>query len=86
MMHEKKPKRIKAFSVQEIEEDIEKYRQKALELGVTDAKMVPADKIYVDVRVRIKCTIPKCPLYGSCAHCPPHSLDTEKIRELIQTH
>ncbi len=83
-MHEKKPRKVRVFTDQEIEQDIERYRQKAIEqLGLTDAKMIAADKVYVDPRVRIKCIIPKCPSYNVCAHCPPHSEGYETIKELV---
>ena len=82
-MHEKRPRQIRPFSEEEIRQDVEKYRQKALELGATDAKMIPAEKTYVDPRVRFKCTVPKCHVYGTCAHCPPHSPEPEIIRDLV---
>jgi predicted metal-binding protein len=82
-MHEKKPKQIRVFLEQEIREDMEKYRQMALDMGMTDAKAIPAERVYVDTRVRFKCMIPKCPSYGSCATCPPHGYETAQIRELV---
>lgn len=85
-MHEKIPAKIKVFSTQEIEADIAKYRQRALALGATDAKMIPAEKVYVDLRVRMKCIVPKCFGYNTCAHCPPQSPDTATIRELVSAY
>lgn len=43
-----------------------------------------AASIRVDGRVRIKCIIPKCGAYGSCAHCPPHTLGPEEIRDIVR--
>lgn len=83
-MHDKKPKRIKAFTEDEIKNDLENYRKLSKELGASDAAVIPADKVRVDRRVRLKCIIPKCPAYGSSVHCPPHSMEPDKINELVQ--
>jgi len=85
-MHDKKPRKIKSFSTQELQADMEKYRQSALELGASDAKVIPAGAVHVDKRVRIKCMIPKCPECGSCANCPPYSLDSDKIQDLVSCY
>lgn len=85
-MHDKKPKRIKMLSEKETKADLEKYRGMALDLGASDAKVIPAEKVYVDYRVQVKCTIPKCPSYGTSAHCPPHTLGPDKIREFVQAY
>ena len=82
-MSNKKPKKVKIFSEEELKRDLESYRKMAIELGATDAKVIPADEVYIDSRVRIKCTIPKCPEYGSSAHCPPHAPDPDQMRELV---
>lgn len=82
-MHDKKPKKIKVFSNAEMQEDMQKYQQAAVEIGATDAKVISADQVLVDKRVRIKCMIPRCPECGSCANCPPYSLDADKIQELV---
>ena len=82
-MHDKKPKMIHAFTDTEIRADLEKYRQMAIELGMTDAAIISTDKVYVDPRVRAKCIVPKCPAYGCSAHCPPHSPGTREIAEIV---
>ncbi len=83
-MHDKKPKKIKILTDQETQEDLERYRNQAISLGASDAAVIPAGKVHVDSRVRIKCIIPKCAEYACNAHCPPHSPETETIRELVQ--
>ncbi len=82
-MHDKKPIIIHTFTEAEVKADLEKYCQLALDLGMTAATIIPADKVYVDKRVRGKCIIPKCVAYGSSAHCPPHSTDTKEIAEIV---
>jgi len=83
-MHDKKPKRIKMFTEDEIKDDLEKYRMMAKELGASGAIVIPTEKVHVDKRVRIKCIIPKCREYGRSAHCPPYTMEPDKIRELVQ--
>lgn len=85
-MQDKKSRPVRTFSSQELQADMQKYQQAALESGATDAKVITAEDVRVDKRVRIKCMIPKCPMSGSCANCPPYSLDTDKIRELVSCY
>ena len=60
--------------------DLERYRQAALELGATSAKIIPAHWVIVDERVRLKCYIPRCKYYGESPTCPPHTPDVELTR------
>jgi predicted metal-binding protein len=83
-MHNKKPRRIGAISDADLKADLERYRGLALELGASDAKIISEKEVHVDSRVRAKCIIPKCPEYGSSAHCPPNMPEPEKIREFVQ--
>lgn len=82
-MNQRNPRRIKKFTEAEILEDMEKYRKGALEMGASGAAVLGGEQVHVDSRVRIKCCLPKCPEYGSSAHCPPHTLEPEKVRELV---
>ena len=38
-----------------LQQDLEKYRRRALEIGATDAKIITTDIILIDERVRAKC-------------------------------
>jgi predicted metal-binding protein len=66
--------------------DLEKYRQKALELGADDARVIPAGWASVDERVRLKCAIPPCPNYGRCGYCPPHTPDLDLVRKALSRY
>ncbi len=66
-----------------LKEDLEKYREKALELGADRVIIVRAEAIPVDERVTIKCQIPRCFGYGVSAHCPPNTLKPSELRELL---
>ena len=39
--------------------DLERYRQKAVELGATDARIIRSSDVVVDPRVLAKCLFPK---------------------------
>lgn len=69
-----------------LKSDLEKYREKAIELGATDAKVITADMVIIDERVRAKCRYPKCDWYGTNAHCPPNSMDIKDVRELVNKY
>ena len=66
--------------------DLEKYRQLAISLGATDAKIIPADQIVVDERVVMKCTLPKCMGWGLCAHCPPHAMKPDQTQRIVNAY
>ncbi len=66
----------------QLQEDLEKYRQRALELGATDAKIITTDNVVIDERVLAKCTYPKCPGYGTNLNCPPYAMDLDLGRKV----
>ena len=70
-------------SEQTLMEDLERYRQQALKLGATSAKIIPAHWIIVDERVRLKCWVPRCMYYGTSPSCPPFSPEPEFMRRAI---
>ncbi|MBI5013921.1 MAG: DUF2284 domain-containing protein [Deltaproteobacteria bacterium] len=63
-----------------LEQDLESYRELALELGASQAKVIGVQDIVVDDRVSLKCQIPRCFGYGACAHCPPHAMKPSELR------
>jgi predicted metal-binding protein len=63
--------------------DAERYAHLAVELGASAAQVFPAGMVVVDDRVTLKCVVPKCFGYGTCANCPPHSPSPEKIRAIV---
>jgi len=73
-------------SAKQLRTDSEKYRLKALELGASDAKIVPASKVVVDERVRLKCAVPRCHLYGESANCPPYTITPDEMRKVIRKY
>lgn len=78
------PKRIlDRIPESRIAEDLERYRQMAINLGAASAAIVAADEIVVDERVRAKCIYPKCGSYGTNLNCPPHAPDLDFIRKVV---
>ena len=65
-------------------QDLERYVQKALDLGATRAAVLKADDIPVDERVTLKCQIPRCFGYGVGAHCPPNTLKPAELRDILK--
>jgi predicted metal-binding protein len=83
-------KRIEKITVDmneaRLEEDLEKYRRKAVDLGAGNAVVLDVGEIPVDERVTLKCQIPRCFGYGVCAHCPPNTLKPEELRALLRKY
>ena len=74
------------FSDEELQKDLERYRQEAIRLGATDAKVISADRITVDERVALKCRVPLCFGYGTSANCPPNAPRPAEIREILRKY
>lgn len=64
--------------------DLERYREGAIRLGATDAKIITSDDIVIEERVIAKCLYPRCPVSGTNINCPPHTPDPERIRQIVQ--
>lgn len=68
-------------SEETLKADLGNYRQKAVELGASQAEIIPAQWVQVDERVRLKCLIPSCPSFGRCGNCPPYTPEPEFMRK-----
>ena len=66
-----------------LQADLQRYVNKAIEFGASDAKIIPADWVIVDERVRLKCYVPKCYAYGQSPYCPPNTPEPEFIRKAL---
>ena len=71
------------ISPEKLREDLEKYRQKALEAGADGAKIISASQVVIDERVRMKCLVPLCHLYGESPNCPPYTPEPEEMRKVL---
>jgi predicted metal-binding protein len=86
MMQKPIPRKVKEYISQEqIVRDLKHYQEVASTVdGITGAAIIGRDDICVDPRVSYKCSIPKCFGYGTCAHCPPHTISAEETQKLVQ--
>ena len=57
----------------------------ALELGATEAKIVPANEIVVENRVVLKCRI-GCNKYGKTLMCPPYAPSVEEFQKSLSEY
>jgi len=65
--------------------DLEKYRNLAVKLGATDAKIVKTEDVVFDERTLLKCI--NCRQYGKCAMCPPvFGMKIEDIRKIVNKY
>jgi predicted metal-binding protein len=67
----------------ELMADLERYRKLALEMGASDAVIVPASDVVIDERVRLKCLVPRCQRAGETPNCPPHAPDLALVRQAL---
>jgi len=82
-----KVRRIKLHISQEIlQKDLALYREKALQLGATDVRIISARQVVIDPRVRLKCLVPRCHLYGETPNCPPYTPEPNEMREIIKKY
>ncbi len=66
--------------------DLERYKEKAFELGAANAKIIKTEEIPVDERVPLKCQIPRCFGYGTSAHCPPNTMKPNELRKHLENY
>lgn len=77
---------VEKISPEVLQQDLEKYQRRTLELGATDAKIITTDMILIDERVRAKCIYPKCRFYGTNANCPPHAMEIDLVRKTVNNY
>ena len=75
-----------SVSAEQFAFDLEKYRLLALELGATDARVIRAEDITIDERVRGKCRYPTCPSYNTNMNCPPYTMQIDEFRKLVSRY
>lgn len=73
-------------SEEQLQKDLEKYRNRAIELGASDARVITADGVVIDERVRAKCMYPKCASYGTNLNCPPYAPDIDQIQKILNNY
>ena len=69
-----------------LEANLQKYREKAVEFGADDAKIVSTRDIPVEEAVTVKCRIPRCFGYGTSANCPPHAPKPAEMKAYLEEY
>ena len=72
-----------AVSEEALRADLEHYRELALELGASEAAIIPAGHVIIDERVRLKCVVPRCLRAGETPNCPPYAPDLDLVRRAL---
>ena len=57
--------------------------EKLIQLGASDARVIPARSIVVEDRFAEMCTPPQCQNYGLSPSCPPHIMKPGEFRDLL---
>jgi len=60
--------------------------REAKKLGATEAKLIDADKIVLDERVRLKCEIPRCSNFNSHLMCPPNLMPVREFERIVRKY
>jgi len=55
----------------------------ARQMGVSDAKHIPAVQVSVEARFAEYCARQPCPGFGKSLNCPPHALHPDRFRQLL---
>ncbi|MFH1382931.1 MAG: DUF2284 domain-containing protein [Chloroflexota bacterium] len=66
--------------------DLERYQRLALEMGASQAAIVPSSYVNVDERVRLKCVVPRCLRAGETPNCPPYAPDVDLVRKALSRY
>lgn len=78
--------RLGTLSEEALRADLERYRRKALELGASGAKIIAAEEVPLDERVRLKCIAPRCPRAGETPNCPPFTPEVDEVRRALSKY
>jgi len=78
----------RAVKEEELHKDLERFKEKALELGASAAEIIPASFVVVEERVWLKCLVPRCPLLkdGGSPYCPPNSPQPDFMRKVFSQY
>jgi len=69
-----------------VKNDLKRYKEEAIKIGATDAKIIPAEWVRIDERVRMKCLVPRCHLYGESPNCPPYTPSPDEMRKIVEKY
>ena len=65
---------------------LDELREKAVDLGAHDAKIVLKEIISIEDEIIEMCKEPLCEGYNQSINCPPHAMEPKDFRELIRNY
>jgi predicted metal-binding protein len=71
---------------EEVRRDLERFKQKALELGASAAEIIPSSYVVVQERVWLKCLVPACHLARTTPYCPPYTPQPDFMRKVLSQY
>jgi predicted metal-binding protein len=71
--------RFRVEKMTKIQADLDYLTGRALEHGAAKAKAFLAEKVVVDPRVRLKCSVPVCAGYRNNLMCPPNVISPDQF-------
>jgi len=77
---------IAELGIKNMQKEMEQLRNKAFQLGASNAKVIPVSSIVIDERVRLKCLVPLCDKYNQNLMCPPNLPSVEEFRKSIKKY
>lgn len=69
----------------QMQEDFKFLEEAAMALGTGSSKVIPADMVAVEDRVRLKCRV-GCPSYGNNLKCPPFVPTPDEFRKILKEY
>ncbi len=69
-----------------MKDNFRQLQSEAIQLGGTEAKVIPVSSIVIDERVRLKCMIPLCDKYNRHLMCPPNLPSVEEFRKSLKKY
>jgi len=77
---------LKNITDSEIRDHLLTLKEMAMELGASDARIVPADMIPIEDQIVEMCREPLCEGYSKSANCPPHVMSPKEAREWVRLY
>jgi predicted metal-binding protein len=71
--------------IKENSNSLNSIKQQAKNLGAIDAKIITIDKIVIEDRLVLKCSL-GCEKYGKTLACPPHAPTPEQFRKIVKEY
>ena len=77
---------LRTAKYEELRQDLISFREKAIELGASAAKIIPTSYVVVQERVWMKCLVPRCRGAGNSPYCPPNTPQPDFMRKVFSQY